>query len=116
MPHRSEKSGNGSAANTAVSCPVPEHGWPRIARETRLTRREMEIARELFQGLGEAAIADELGISVHTVHTHIHRMYRKLDVRNRSEFILRVVSTHVESNAERTERQSALAPAGRSPT
>ena len=45
-----------------------------------LTRREIEVLRLLARGLTYALIADQLGISEHTVTTHIKNTYRKLDV------------------------------------
>lgn len=45
-----------------------------------LTRREIEVLGLLARGLTYALIADRLGISEHTVTTHIKNTYRKLDV------------------------------------
>ena len=45
-----------------------------------LTRREIEVLDLLSRGLTYALIADRLGISEHTVTTHIKNTYRKLDV------------------------------------
>jgi DNA-binding NarL/FixJ family response regulator len=45
-----------------------------------LTRRETEVLRLLARGLTYTLIADHLGISEHTVTTHIKNTYRKLDV------------------------------------
>jgi len=45
-----------------------------------LTPREIEVLDLLAHGLTYALIADRLGISEHTVTTHIKNTYRKLDV------------------------------------
>lgn len=45
-----------------------------------LTRREIEVLDLLSRGLTYTLIADRLGISEHTVTTHIKNTYRKLDV------------------------------------
>ena len=45
-----------------------------------LTPREIEVLRLLARGCSYAVIAAELGISEHTVTTHIKNTYRKLDV------------------------------------
>ena len=45
-----------------------------------LTRRETEVLHLLARGLTYTRIADQLGISEHTVTTHIKNPYRKLDV------------------------------------
>lgn len=46
----------------------------------RLTDRECEILRLMADGLVKKEIGDMLGISVHTVSTHIQRVYEKLHV------------------------------------
>jgi DNA-binding CsgD family transcriptional regulator len=45
-----------------------------------LTAREVDIVYLLSRGLRYASIAEHLGISVHTVGTHIKNAYRKLAV------------------------------------
>ncbi len=45
-----------------------------------LTEREREILRLLADGLVKKEIATALGISVHTVSTHMQRVYYKLHV------------------------------------
>ena len=65
--------------------------WAEIAQSLRLTRRELEIVRGVFDDRTELAIAADLGISSHTVHTHIDRLRRKLSVVDRATLILLVV-------------------------
>lgn len=48
--------------------------------EYNLTDRERGILRLLADGLVKKEIADTLGISIHTVSTHIQRVYEKLHV------------------------------------
>jgi DNA-binding NarL/FixJ family response regulator len=52
-----------------------------------LTPREREVLDCLAQGLLYKEIADKLGISYETVHTHIRRIYEKLQVRTRTEAV-----------------------------
>ena len=56
-----------------------------------LTRRETEVLHLLARGLTYTRIADQLGISEHTVTTHIKNTYRKLDVHNAPGAVLRGV-------------------------
>ena len=51
----------------------------------RLTAREREIATLVADGLKHKAIAERLGISVHTVKNHLRHIFVKLDVSNRVE-------------------------------
>lgn len=48
--------------------------------EYNLTSRECDILRLMADGLYKKEIADSLGISIHTVSTHIQRVYEKLHV------------------------------------
>jgi DNA-binding NarL/FixJ family response regulator len=52
-----------------------------------LSNRENEILQLLAKGLLYKEIADQLSISVSTVRQHIHNIYEKLHVQNRTEAI-----------------------------
>lgn len=54
-----------------------------------LSPRENEILQLLAQGLLYKEIADRLTISVATVRQHIHKIYEKLHVQNRTEAIIK---------------------------
>jgi len=64
--------------------------WRAVARALALSTRERQIVRRLFGDRSEADIADDLGISPHTVHTHLERLYQKLAVGSRCAVIVRV--------------------------
>lgn len=51
--------------------------------ERLLTKKEKTVLIYIQQGLSNKAIAQELGISLSTVKTHINNIYRKLNVHNR---------------------------------
>src|SRR5262249_15815364 len=53
----------------------------------KLRNRENEILQLLSKGLLYKEIADQLSISVSTVRQHIHKIYEKLHVQNRTEAI-----------------------------
>ncbi len=52
-----------------------------------LTEREKEVLSKLSRGFNFAEIAEILGISPHTVTSHVKHIYRKLAVRSRSEAV-----------------------------
>lgn len=52
-----------------------------------LSNRENEILQLLAKGLLYKEIADKLSISTSTVRQHIHKIYEKLHVQNRTEAI-----------------------------
>ena len=51
--------------------------WP------TMTARELEVARLIYLGYSNEAIAKELNISVATVKTHVHNLLVKFNVRSR---------------------------------
>jgi LuxR family transcriptional regulator of csgAB operon len=52
-------------------------------KETFLTFREREVLFMIAAGLSKDDIADDLGISPHTVKTHTHNIYQKINVKSR---------------------------------
>ena len=72
-----------------------ELAWGQIARSLRLSGQELQVVRGIFDDLTEAAIADHLNVSPHTVHTHCERLYRKLGVTGRVKLALRVVDEYI---------------------
>jgi two-component system NarL family response regulator len=53
-----------------------------------LTRREQDILRGLAEGLTSKRLAEKLGLSPHTVRSHIKRIYEKLHVHSKLEAVL----------------------------
>lgn len=60
------------------------------AADLRLSPREEDILRLLAKGHRSKEIADELGIGVGTVNTHVRHIYEKLHVRSRAEAVARL--------------------------
>lgn len=54
-----------------------------------LTLREAEVMGLLSRGMMSKQIADRLGINLQTVKNHLKKIYRKLNVGNRSEAIVK---------------------------
>ncbi len=52
-----------------------------------LTSRELEVLREVVQGLRNIEISQRLNVSVKTVETHLTSLYGKLGVQSRAEAI-----------------------------
>jgi len=53
--------------------------------EIDLTARELEVLQRVAAGLSNRQIAQELWLSDQTIKFHLHRIYRKLGVANRTE-------------------------------
>lgn len=98
-----------------------ERAWEKIGRSLKLSGRELQIVREVFDDRTEFAIANNLKLSPHTVHTHCERLYHKLAVTNRVKLVLRITNEFIaltfapESDlppicASRTEGRCPLRP------
>jgi len=53
----------------------------------RVTRREQEIIDYICQGLGNREIARRLGLSEHSVKSHLNRIFTKLSISSRSKLM-----------------------------
>lgn len=56
-----------------------------------LTPRETDVVRLLASGLSYARIGERLGVSPHTVTSHIRNAYRKLEVHTAAAAVMRAV-------------------------
>lgn len=75
MVEQMQKGGNSTG-------PVPDYG---------LTPRECEVLKLLTEGLVKKEIAQHIGMSYHTVDTHLRSIYRRLGVRSNTEAVARAV-------------------------
>jgi DNA-binding CsgD family transcriptional regulator len=57
----------------------------------RLTDRELEVLARLARGCTYAQAAEQLGMSAHTVASHVKNAYRKLDVHSAAAAVMRAV-------------------------
>lgn len=56
-----------------------------------LSIREEEVLTYIAKGLNRKEIAQSLGISVHTIATHVRAIYRKLDISTRAEATVQAI-------------------------
>lgn len=56
-----------------------------------LTKRETEVLQGVAKGLTYIEVSDMLGMSPNTITSHIKHIYRKLEVRSRSEAVFEAV-------------------------
>ena len=59
--------------------------------DATLTAREVDVVRLLAQGCTYGRVAQRLGISEHTVCSHIKNLYRKLDVHTAAAAVSRTM-------------------------
>ena len=55
----------------------------------QLSNREYEVLELIARGLSNAEIADQLFLSLSTIKTHVSNLYTKLDVKSRTQAILK---------------------------
>jgi two-component system, NarL family, nitrate/nitrite response regulator NarL len=60
-------------------------------RPSALTEREFQVLRQLKEGLANKEIAQRLDINVATVKLHLRSLSKKLEVRNRTELVLKAI-------------------------
>ena len=59
--------------------------------DATLTAREIDVVRLLAEGCTYGRVAQRLGISEHTVCSHIKNLYRKLDVHTAAAAVFRAL-------------------------
>jgi len=66
---------------------IPAPAIKMSSAATPLTTREMQVVRHAAQGKTNRTIAQELGLSEHTIKNYLFRAFRKLGVSNRIELL-----------------------------
>ena len=62
-----------------------------------LTSRESDVVRLVSTGLSNRSVAHRLGLREGTVKIHLHNIYKKLGIPNRTSLILRTVQARNEA-------------------
>jgi LuxR family maltose regulon positive regulatory protein len=84
--HRTAHAGHLKRVNDLLGGAAPA---PAQALAEPLSERELAVLRFLPTNLSAAEIGSELFLSVHTVKTHMRKLYAKLDVHTRAEAVQR---------------------------
>ena len=83
----------GSVAVVITPARAPDLA-PLIALAYRVTAREQEVLQFIARGLTTAQMAQQLGISQHTVRDHVKALFQKVGVRSRTELVARIFADH----------------------
>ena len=70
----------------------------------RLTARESDVLRLLARGLTYSQVSDALGVSLHTVTSHVKNMYRKLEVHSARAAVWRALELELLGEASADSR------------
>ena len=89
--------------------------WKAVMAQLDLAGRAAEILQACFAGATEKDIADDMSISVHTVHEHVKRLYKRIGLTDRRELILLVFAIHLNRRPARGQARAAVRkkPTGR---
>ncbi|MEX2027142.1 MAG: FHA domain-containing protein [Pirellulaceae bacterium] len=68
-----------------------------LPSEEGLTRAQQQVLRLVLQGCDETAIAEQLGRSWHTVHTHLKAIYKHFEVHTRVELVALLLRRELNS-------------------
>ncbi len=84
-----EKSAGATEITAALRALLQEDsGFDDVApTDNKLSKRQKQLIIMLDRGLSNRDIATELGISEHTVKVHLWRLFRRLDVKSRTQTI-----------------------------
>ncbi len=74
-----------NAYTAPVVTPTDDARLLLMAQHYQLTRRELDIARLLVEGLSKSQAGERLCLSESTVRTHARNLYAKLDVHSREQ-------------------------------
>ena len=67
---------------------VSDQEWDVLSEMASLSPRQTDILKCIMQGDSDKQIAEELGISVPTVRTHIERLFHKFELNDRVELLI----------------------------
>ena len=81
---------------------LSDHAWSEISTALDLTKRELQIVKAIFDNFSEVGIAKKFGISPHTVHTHLNRVFKKLNITTRTQLVLRIMEKLLSLTASAT--------------
>ena len=88
----------GASAWRDLARPSPQHAPPPVppAWSAPLTTQERAVAEAVARGGTNQQIAAELYVSVKTVEVHLTRIYRKLQVRSRTQLLAAIARPQPE--------------------
>jgi DNA-binding NarL/FixJ family response regulator len=70
-----------------------------VKKNIRLTSRESDVLRLLARGCTYSQVGERLGVSAHTVASHIKNAYRKLGVHSAAAAVMRAVDLRIIGKA-----------------
>ncbi len=60
-----------------------------------LTERERQVLKYLAEGKTNEEIAKFLNVTVHTAKAHVHNIFEKMEVQDRTQAVVRAIKQHI---------------------
>ena len=89
IDHKATPPGNGEAGQAGAADATG-----------RLTPRERQVLRSVFEGLSNKEIAHQIGVSLSSVKATLQHLFEKTGVRTRSQLVRIAIEQSLEGNAE----------------
>lgn len=83
----------GSPMSPVIARQVINYFNPRKKFEEELSPKEQAVVQDILNGLSYKLIAEKQNISIHTVRTHITRVYRKLQINSKGELLAKYLNS-----------------------
>jgi DNA-binding CsgD family transcriptional regulator len=99
-------------SSAALSEFLTPQAWDFLSERFKLSPREGQMLQAVFAHETEASIAQAMGLSPHTVRTHIVRLNAKLGVTSRTGLITAVFSEFLQLTADGNGPLPPICPNG----
>jgi DNA-binding NarL/FixJ family response regulator len=83
----------GEQVNGGAQSAVQRKSIASVIAELRLSPRVQQTLERLLVGDSEKQVANQMGVSPHTVHCHVKALYRRLNVSSRGELLAHFIAT-----------------------
>ena len=101
------KSAGGARIRPPGSEVLSKEAWKSVARSLKLSARQCEILKAIFDDEGATSIARRLGISPKTVHSYMQRLHQKFGVGSRAGLVVRVTAELLRAQSAPGDRDDA---------
>ena len=96
-----------SLTDTSGSSIFLNKEWDELGRDLKLSPRALQLVQGIFDNKTEEGMADDLSISVHTVHSYLVRVYQRLSVCSREELLVYVFGRYLDQHRSPKSKRSA---------
>ena len=98
MQYSLRQPASNNQAGTRGSSIFSNKEWDELGCDLKLSPRALQLVRGIFDDQTEVAIAYDLSISVHTVHSYLIRIYQRFGVCSREELLVYIFGQYLEQH------------------